>query len=403
MTFSCIKQEDTRRPAKYHVKSYNSDGSLAGEWDRSSIGNRIGSLRVSMFNRTKNYKPGRFSVNPFEARSCTGKCNKSYLELHYRWGGRTYVSRRITGDVMGYFSSPTWDITYGIDFDTWAKEYTHTKAFAKMNAPDLDVGTPLGELRETFGSLVSPLKGARSLLLKMAAKAPRSKKRALKYLSDAWLEYRYDVMPNVLTASDIISYIEQKKRSLTSLERRTSLHRSPVKVVKVVGTSDLEGYPLEWRSTVATTTSTVCRVFFQLKTDKADLGVSVYDIPRVAWELIPYSFVVDWFFGVGDWLTAHRDIGDRVLLGCTHSAKFTSTYEVRGLAIYNPYISPAKPEIHVPGSYLHTTSKFIRSTGDSDLPSLPMAKHKWLNVNQLADSVALSLAYLPKSLTYHRR
>lgn len=36
------------------------------------------------------------------------------------------------------------------------------------------------------------------------------------------------------------------------------------------------------------------------------IGVSFADVPSAAWELVPYSFVVDWFVGVGDWLSAHR-------------------------------------------------------------------------------------------------
>lgn len=38
----------------------------------------------------------------------------------------------------------------------------------------------------------------------------------------------------------------------------------------------------------------------------ADFGVSLDDIPEAAWELIPYSFVVDYFVNVGDVLAAAR-------------------------------------------------------------------------------------------------
>jgi hypothetical protein len=34
------------------------------------------------------------------------------------------------------------------------------------------------------------------------------------------------------------------------------------------------------------------------------LGLSALDIPNAAWELVPYSFVVDWFVKVGDWIQA---------------------------------------------------------------------------------------------------
>lgn len=401
MTFSCIKQEDRRRPARYHVKSYDSNGKLVSEFDRVSTGLKLGKLRTTLFNRTKNYRPGRFSVNPFDARSCTGECESSSQILQYRYGGKTYVSRRITGEVLAYFAGGSWDITNPVPFVLRDKERTHIKAFAKMNAPDLDLGTPLGELKELIGSLTNPLKGVRSLLMRMANKAPKSsKKRAIKYLSDAWLEYRYDIMPNVLTAADIIGYFEQKKRSLTSLERKVSMMLGPkVTTGPQIYTSDLEGYSFTWRLTRVTEQRTVTRVFYQFKSVDPDMGVSLADVPRVAWELTPYSFVVDWFFGVGDWLTAHRNLGDRVLLGVTHGTKYTERVTAQAISIFNPYIV-AYEAIGGLKDYTFEVNKFVRSTGDTDLPALPLVNKNIVKLNRLADSMALSLAYLPKCLSY---
>lgn len=401
MTFSCSKQDDRRRPARYIVVVFDQTGKRVQTYERVSIGLKMGHLRGTLFNRTRNYHPGRFSVNPFDARSCTGECGSTLLNLHYIYGGKIYVSRRITGEVLAYLAGTAWDITYPAEVIQHDKELSHIKAFAKMNAPDLDLGTPLGELRETIGSLRNPLKNIRQLLMRMAHKAPKgSRQRAVKYLSDAWLEYRYDLMPNVLTASDFISYFESKKRSLTSLERKASMIRGPQSILgPQIITSNLEGYNLTWKWTRVVEHKTVTRVFYQFKSVSPDLGLSLADVPRVAWELLPYSFVVDWFFGVGDWLTAHRDIGDRVLLGVTHGTRYSGYETASAVSLFNQYTGFYEAVGGV-SDYSFKVDKFVRATGDTDLPALPLVNKNIVNLNRLADSMALSLAYLPKCLSY---
>lgn len=49
-----------------------------------------------------------------------------------------------------------------------------------------------------------------------------------------------------------------------------------------------------------------------------DFGVSLWDISEAAWELIPYSFIVDYFVNVGDSLGALRSLAtNNLLMGCT--------------------------------------------------------------------------------------
>lgn len=60
-------------------------------------------------------------------------------------------------------------------------------------------------------------------------------------------------------------------------------------------------------STTETEVSVRCTALVEDKfSPAADFGVSLDDIPEAAWELIPYSFVVDYFVNVGDVLGAAR-------------------------------------------------------------------------------------------------
>lgn len=82
-----------------------------------------------------------------------------------------------------------------------------------------------------------------------------------------------------------------------------------------------------------------------------DFGVSLYDIPSAAWELIPYSFVLDYFINIGDVLGASRaELTQKILaystvtetsikvtrqwLGCTLPLPYIASKQVQGTEVY---------------------------------------------------------------------
>ncbi len=73
----------------------------------------------------------------------------------------------------------------------------------------------------------------------------------------------------------------------------------------------------------------------------SDFGVSVDDIPEAAWELIPYSFVVDYFVNVGDMLAAARALRQYDFL--SFSTVTTTTQDtvraITGFTPASPYVA----------------------------------------------------------------
>lgn len=121
--------------------------------------------------------------------------------------------------------------------------------------------------------------------------------RAFRKLGDQWMAYRYGIMPLVYSYRDALRMLHRgqqvkthKSRTITPYDSGATLPPSNTRywVCDVVGSVVVRG-----------------TVFQHFESDEiariSSLGVN----PLVtAWELIPYSFVADWFVNVGDYLAA---------------------------------------------------------------------------------------------------
>lgn len=110
-------------------------------------------------------------------------------------------------------------------------------------------------------------------------------------LADVWLNFRYNIMPNVYVAQDIYDAMDRYRK-----EYITSRGFNPGSV--------LVNVPSFHPETVQTKTSVVVRRNFTAQAAEQARGVISNDIFVTAWELVPLSFVVDWFINIGDLLSS---------------------------------------------------------------------------------------------------
>jgi hypothetical protein len=142
-----------------------------------------------------------------------------------------------------------------------------------------------------FSSLMKsarkPLQTIRSLL--HSARSPKES-------SQLWLKYRYGIMPTVYEIQDVMKLIKESgymfKTSRSSQSKVFSTE--PV-------TTDQQCWFRETEDTVRV--GAVGKARFDSSSAKMFDQVS-FNPSLTAWELVPYSFVIDWFINLGSWIQA---------------------------------------------------------------------------------------------------
>jgi len=192
-----------------------------------------------------------------------------------------------------------------------------TSAAANVQQPDLQLLVELAEAKEAIRMLTNPT-GSLLQLIREAKNSTRyskfRKKRVrtggpsslLAFLSAEWLRYRYGIMPlcysieGALKATLAISSPRFTARGSSSYGRgeeefllddlTTGWHADFNYNRKIYGTNN--GYVragILYEHNIQTATR---------------LGITPFDAPSAAWEIIPFSFVADWFVNLGDYLEA---------------------------------------------------------------------------------------------------
>lgn len=232
-----------------------------------------------------------------------------------------------TGDMTGDLASmivgmPTLPVSYMEPHDVMG---LFMKAYAKINESDILTGELLSDLGKTVGMLKHPFKSATTLLWKIEKRRRKLEKQrsvsqviatGLKKVhkvsspaSQAWLEYRYGWKPIILDTIKIIKEVGKKRDNLDKL-----------RLVSRAGSKRERKRSGSWPATAtiscsgAYTDSLRTRVdvgvIYDVKNRETSdqlmgfLGIRPRDILPTVWEIIPFSFVIDWFVGIGDWLQA---------------------------------------------------------------------------------------------------
>lgn len=221
------------------------------------------------------------------------------------WSGN--VSGDLVGQVGGQPQRTTETISVG------ETENMLIKAFAKVYSSPIVVGESLSDVGQTLAMLRRPFKGAADLLYNMSkSRAQRlrgGKVTPASATRDAWLEYRYGWKPLLM---DIEAIRKKTRENLLSLNRYRLVARAGTR--REFSTDD------SWPATATFSCSGSQSRLTKLRCDAgviydivdrrpsdeiaAFMGSRVRDVPATVWEMIPFSFVADWFSNVGDWLQA---------------------------------------------------------------------------------------------------
>jgi len=336
------------------------------------------------------FRPGIFRVNPVTIRSCTGQVTAGGFTCKDK--GSPYDYNIVSGAL-----ACMWSSSYAAMPNTaWNQNLANqalVKAYNKCQGSSLQGGVILGELMETIHFLKNPLREVLKLL-----SSP-----SVKNLSNAWLSYRYGLRPLLKDISDAIALIKKGFRKSQGLLRASGTVKFNDISTSLGSNTMFYGLNARLQTTVVTSISTSCTVYYRVSSSSLsrleDLGLSPWDIPGIAWELIPLSFVADWFFRVGPWLEAIRPTFSVTYLGNSVSQK-SVTKETRELVSVYP-LGGYTLSGYSPSHIEKVETKLIRQVNQA-LPVLPPVNLDYRDFNHVLDSAALLSQRLGNLLSRRR-
>lgn len=332
----------------------------------------------------------------------------------------TFAGAHILGD---YRQSPSWfggqvgDLllsNYGLfvtdisayKFDAELEQRAVVKALGKLKNQQVNLAVAIGERKETAELLISTLSGlthaARSLrkgnLRGVARGLGLSKVHKPKgqTFPQKWLEYQYGWSP---LYQDVYGAIKELHQKDTEEPQRNSVTVKAL-VKKNIGFSTFNKYNYARGSLLNVVGEELCfvRLDYFMKNDflqsLSRLGIT--NPVEVAWELVPFSFVVDWFLPIGNYISSFdAALGFQFRGGSvTRFVKRTCSGGIRGTAP-----SPSNPYLYSKstyGSFSRRGLKLDRAVyGSSPLPRIPSLKNPFpKNGKHIANAIALFAASL---------
>lgn len=176
--------------------------------------------------------------------------------------------------------------------DTKEKLIKEVKSQLFANASsDYDVLTELAESKETVTYVMRFLREGLSLLKSL-------KKHPFRTLGDAWLQYRYAITPLLYSAEDIARVVKkyQSRSRYYTYRSKANEILAPSRTIPPNGHfQTIEG---------SIVVRGVCKKRYNVSDGLGPLVDLLAMNPlKTGWELVPLSFVVDWFINIGDVLS----------------------------------------------------------------------------------------------------
>lgn len=172
-----------------------------------------------------------------------------------------------------------------------------TKALAKRGGSENNLFESIAQYRQTLRLFGNPLKSLHKLLTSAEKMIGKSKSAA-----EVWLTIRYGVMPLIKDMTGIITGLEKKIGNMRVTTRaRGEIMRSEIASLSYNSGVFVTPYGIQKTDSVIVRAMSLDEYFVS----KAEnIGFASKGLITVPWELIPYSFVADWFVNFGDYLNA---------------------------------------------------------------------------------------------------
>lgn len=207
---------------------------------------------------------------------------------------------------------------------------------ADHNRRLIDVATAMAEMPETVKSIINGCKTVlrlykdakrKELRLRDRVKGPKGssatanrqwikdRKDQADAIADVWLNFRYNITPTKILIEDMIKY---------HFGLETEYIRSRKRVEYDIDLPFRVADSWESPKSLVQNHRTMIKARLEADATKADAYLSS-NLFVTAWELVPLSFVVDWFLTIGDFFSSLMPVPS-VQQGATYSWKVDDTY-----------------------------------------------------------------------------
>lgn len=247
-------------------------------------------------------------------------------------------------------SAVTWDMDAAST--TAADNEARTRFYQKMQTK-FSGGTALGELRETLQMIKKPAVGLRKgidayyrdaySIRRQLSRAGSRHRDYRKAVSELWLEYRFGWKPLIQDIDD--GFEAFKARLYEPCIEKFRVRSSRTKVVSVSNLSPYSnsaGYRSDGVARTVKYTSTAQyagAIYTPINTTSSipeTLGLVPSEFIPTAWELLPYSFLIDYFINIGDILSAYFTASRLRYVYCQRTIREINECTVTD----NPVVSP---------------------------------------------------------------
>lgn len=391
---SILKQTEDLRTAMVTKRYYNSSVG----WTSAVInlgGKCIGSGRYDQFAKVSGPRQLPFSLNWVQHRRFKSSSGGVNVQICDQYGKPLHWFQ---GDLAACIGgvNPAYAPFAG---DSSLRDRAVIDAAAKLLEPDVNYGMILAEASETIDLFTSPANFLAKQLRRL--RRPRTYKRpagqrlqsAFQYASDAWLQLRYAIMPTISDITDVVGKTTMiLAPSFSKIHKKGGGCKGPESYNRTSGVVRYFTCYFQRIQTAGTEVNYISHIFYRIAdyaaAERNRLGLGLSQVPSIAYEKIPFSFVLDWVVDVGSWIAAARPTPEYSRLGNTASVirtNYGGTVVTHG--------SPYPGDIAwtpVSSSFVWSETYYDRGINVS-LPVLPPVNADVMNFVRSLDASALAM------------
>lgn len=235
----------------------------------------------------------------------------------YEYSGRCLaaygIEFRNSGALPLFPSYSTYDTS-------WEMSGLIEKVWAKASQPFLPVVHYTGEMMETIQALKSPMAGIRTVLesarSRLKKKAPWSDDPFSKQIAGAYLEHTFGTMPNVAMAKTLAEAAAESvvKIATDSVKRHAAKVTFPIAdEEKATCAFYVWGFGTFYYEATHRKTVTLSAGMYVRHLGNFMTKPNLASIAAEGWELLPLSFVANWFVNVSQLLKECRPVPGQIL------------------------------------------------------------------------------------------